>query len=78
MNRTNILRWTVWAVAVLAIGYASFAFLYWRLSEMLIAVGIFVICIPIDMALAQIQRERRLPPHGPVRKFGYREAGGNR
>lgn len=72
MNIT-VIRRAVWAVAVIAFAYMVFAYWEWRPLELVIAAGVFVILIPVDMALAREEHERRLPRHGPVRKWGYHE-----
>jgi hypothetical protein len=74
----TVIRRALWAAAVIALAYMTFAYWEWRPVELVIAAGVFVILIPIDMALAREERERRLPPHGPVRRWGYREAGERR
>jgi hypothetical protein len=73
MNPT-ILRRALWVVAILALAYATFAFWSWRPIELIIAAGVFVICIPIDIALHHEERSRRSPsPFGPVQKWGISE-----
>lgn len=68
MNVT-ILRRAFWLIAVMALGYTVFAFWEWRLGELIISAGLFVICIPIDLFLAREEREHRArarSPFGPI------------
>ena len=74
MNVT-IVRRTLWLVAALALGYTIFAFYEWRPIELVIAAGLFVVLIPVDMLLHLQERARPRPLHGPVIKWGYREPG---
>jgi hypothetical protein len=66
----TVIRRTLWVVAVIALAYLTFAYWEWRPVELVIAAGVFVILIPVDMALAREERERLQSPFGPVRKWG--------
>lgn len=74
MNPT-IVRRALWVVAVLAFGYTVFAFWEWRPTELVIAAGVFVTCIPVDLLLAREEREHRArarTPFGPLQQYGVR------
>lgn len=72
MNIT-IIRRACWVVAALAFGYVVFAYWTWRPVELLIAAGIFIVLIPVDILLHGEEVARRSPRHGPVLKWGYQE-----
>jgi hypothetical protein len=74
MNVT-IIRRAFWLIAALSLGYTAVAFWTARWSELLIAAGLFIICIPIDLFLAREEREHRArarTPFGPLIKSGVR------
>lgn len=73
-----IVRRAIWLVAALALACAVFAFYEARWTELFIAFGALPILAIGHVILADTERQRRLPPHGPVRKFGYREVGDRR
>ena len=70
----EIARRVVWAVAAASAGWAGHAYWTLHLVHLLIAFGIFVICLPIDRMLFHEQEARRpRTPFGPVAKFGLNE-----
>lgn len=70
MNVT-VVRRALWLVAALALGYTIFAFLEWRPVELVIAAGLLVVLIPVDMLLHLEERARRRSPFGPILKWGH-------
>lgn len=72
MNAT-IVRRAEWVIATLALIYACFAFLQWRTTELIIAIGIIAICAVADIGLRHEQRAQRGPsPFGPVNRGGLK------
>jgi hypothetical protein len=69
----TVIRRVLWVAAAGALGGATVAFWNWWPIELVISAGMFVVLIPIDMLLRREEIERRLPPHGPVRKWGMSE-----
>ncbi|MHA0288310.1 DUF732 domain-containing protein [Mycobacterium sp. C3-094] len=69
-----IARRVVWAVAAASAGWAGHAYWTLHLVQLLVAFGIFVICLPVDRAIYHEQRARQTwSPFGPVQKFGLSE-----
>ncbi|MEW5810307.1 MAG: DUF732 domain-containing protein [Actinomycetota bacterium] len=69
-----IARRIVWTVAAASAGWAGHAYWTLHLVQLLVAFGIFVLCLPVDRMLFHEQEARRpRTPFGPVAKFGLNE-----
>lgn len=74
MRNLAIGRCGVLVVACAALIWASESYWTWKPVELVAAVGILVICVPVDMALKlEIRARRSVSPFRPVRKFGVSE-----
>jgi len=73
-----VARIVVTGAACAALSYTAYAWWERQHLALLITVGIFVICIPVDLVLRNEQRIRSKlraagTPFGPVHRFGYSE-----
>lgn len=74
-----VARIAVTGAACAALSYTAYAWWERQHLALLITVGIFVICIPVDLMLRQAQRAREAAtPFGPVAKWGLSEDAAHR
>lgn len=77
LERWEIARRTAWMITGLAWLYVVVALWQWRPGELLIAFGVAVVMVPVNITVGNEVRQRRAAdaaqsPFGPVRKFGRR------